>query len=243
MAKRAKFKDDGGPEVPAWVVSFADMITLLLAFFVMLQAFALEQQPDLFLQGQGAFRRSIAGLGIPSWLLGSEAKPDAKDQKKRYQTEEEDRSETRKRLISARDQKIRLVFRELKDMIETRTDQQQAELRHVMRVTTRFAPGKASLNNIQRENLVGLADTLRQNLNEDVARICVFGWANDVPDGKDRWLVASRRAEAVADVLRNALARKMGKKTWRIISMGGGPNRAPKGSSQEFVRIVIMKAK
>ncbi len=238
MAKKAKAPKEEVIEVPAWVVSFADMITLLLAFFVLLQAFALEQQPELFLQGQGAFKRSIAGLGIPSWFLGHESTLTAESQKRRYQTEQ-DRAKTRKRVISAKDQKIRRAFRDIKKKIETSTNQQQAEVQQVMRLTTRFARGKASLSAAERENIIGLANTLRQNLNRDVTKVCVFGWANDMPDGKDRWILASRRAEAVADVLRKTL----GRNTVRIVSMGGGPDLTTKDSSRGFIKVVIMKAK
>jgi chemotaxis protein MotB len=44
----AKKRQEEEPEgTPAWIVSFADLITLLLAFFVLLQSFAKEQDPEL----------------------------------------------------------------------------------------------------------------------------------------------------------------------------------------------------
>ena len=143
MAKKAKAPKEEVIQVPAWVVSFADMITLLLAFFVLLQAFALEQQPELFLQGQGAFKRNIAGLGIPSWLFGHESTLVAEARRRRYQTKQ-DWNKTRKRVISSKDQEIRRAFRDIKKMIETGTNPQQAEVQQVMRLTTKFARGKAS---------------------------------------------------------------------------------------------------
>jgi len=72
---REKKRQEEGRSVPAWVVSFSDMVTLLLAFFVLLQSFARVQDPEMFFVGQGSFKSAIAGMGLPSWLLGRQDKP------------------------------------------------------------------------------------------------------------------------------------------------------------------------
>ena len=51
--KRQEESNDG---IPAWIVSFSDMVTLLLAFFVMLQAFAKPKQPEQVKQGLAPFQ-------------------------------------------------------------------------------------------------------------------------------------------------------------------------------------------
>ncbi len=66
---------DKPAEVPGWIISFSDMITLLLAFFVLLQSFAYELEEGLFRQGQDSFKRAIDGLGVPSFLLGVHEQP------------------------------------------------------------------------------------------------------------------------------------------------------------------------
>jgi len=53
-----------GPSVPAYIVTFSDMVTLLLTFFVMLLSLANPQDPKLVNKGKDAFFRSIMGLGI-----------------------------------------------------------------------------------------------------------------------------------------------------------------------------------
>ena len=52
MRSNRKKPQEEQDKVPAWIVSFSDMITLLLAFFVLLQSIALEQDPALFHMGQ-----------------------------------------------------------------------------------------------------------------------------------------------------------------------------------------------
>ena len=93
-------------EVPAWIVSFSDMITLLLSFFILLQAFAKERDPELFFVGQGSFKRAIAGLGMPSLLLGRQDSQRKEFRRKRHPAEDET-TEKRSRSLDERNAKIR----------------------------------------------------------------------------------------------------------------------------------------
>jgi flagellar motor protein MotB len=105
-----KPQEDNAPETPAWIVSFTDMITLLLAFFVLLQSFAKEQDPELYRQGQGAFKRSIAGFGIPNILFGQPELISGPANKKRYPTKESDEKKKSPRVIDNKDAAIRQAF-------------------------------------------------------------------------------------------------------------------------------------
>ena len=55
---------------PAYMTSFADMMTLMLTFFILLVAFAREQRAELLAAGTGSFISTIDSLGLPGLLPG-----------------------------------------------------------------------------------------------------------------------------------------------------------------------------
>ena len=56
--------------VPAYMTSFADMMTLMLTFFILLVAFAQEQRSELIAAGTGSFINAMDSLGLPGLLPG-----------------------------------------------------------------------------------------------------------------------------------------------------------------------------
>ena len=94
MRSGSKKPADGGQKTPGWIVSFTDMITLLLAFFVLLQAFAKERHPELF----------FAGLGIPDLLFGKMEKAEQSHWMKKHPTEPDEENMNRSRVLDAEDE-------------------------------------------------------------------------------------------------------------------------------------------
>jgi len=66
---------DGKPPVPESMTTFADMITLMLTFFILLCTFAETQNAEYFASGVGSFRRAIETMGLPG-ILPSSSEPD-----------------------------------------------------------------------------------------------------------------------------------------------------------------------
>ncbi len=64
MSREHRVIKEGSPKVPAYIVTFSDMVTLLLTFFVMLLSLASVQDPELFNRGRGAFAQTIKDLGL-----------------------------------------------------------------------------------------------------------------------------------------------------------------------------------
>ena len=66
------FKEDPKPGIPAWLVSFGDMMTLILTFFILLVSLANTQQPNGMARGVGSFQARLRSHGLPGLLDGDE---------------------------------------------------------------------------------------------------------------------------------------------------------------------------
>ena len=240
MRRNATAQEDHGSKTPAWLVSFTDMITLLLAFFVMLQALAQAQDPELYHQGRGAFRRAVVGLGIPDLLFGKQRKIVGPDQKRRYATED-DEDGVEGRVIDPGDQEIRQVFAELKKTLETRTSNAAPKLIGTFITPIRFEPSGVSLDEPARRYLAQLAGNLEQSVHRDAVKIRVVGLAPDQPAGKGRWILSARRAAVVEDFLRDALSEAVASRSWTLQSWGAGTRQSGAVKRASYIQITVLE--
>ncbi len=222
MNGKANRPEDEGEQVPGWIVSFTDMITLLLAFFVLLQAFARVRDPELFYVGQGSFRRAIAGLGVPDLLFGKRARPEYEHKKKKNPTEPDKDQSNKDRVLDAEDEQIRKLFADLKKTVETKTSDLSNKVVDVMPTPIRFRAGAAELDAAGREFLKGMAVNLTQSLQANEVTIHVVGLAADATYGKQQWILSARRAEAAEQFLSQALSDQIRGAGWQIDSWGAG---------------------
>ncbi len=230
--------DDGDGGQPMWIVSFTDMITLLLAFFVLLQAFAADQDPDLFHAGQGSFRRAIEGLGMMTLLFGQPSTIEGVERKRRHPTEEQD-EEDRRRVLDAEDDRIREIFRELRDMTSVRTADHSPRTTLALTTGVRFGPGEATLSEQDAESLdARAADIARTVPAGRRVRVNVIAGGADCAGETEAWWVSARRASAAAACLGKALRRHAPAREWTVRSWGCGRGRSD-GTTDETLRITI----
>jgi len=63
--------DDAGPGTPPWLISFGDMMTLFLCFFIVLVTMAPKQDAGLVAAGIGEFLNVLEGSGVGGALDGN----------------------------------------------------------------------------------------------------------------------------------------------------------------------------
>jgi flagellar motor protein MotB len=222
MAKKKQIIDDGD-DVPAWIVSFSDMVTLLLAFFVLLQAFATTKSPDLFYAGQGSFQRAIHGLGIPNITLGKKQDTQQDWRQIKYPTEQSD-DYIEEAPRDFQEQKIRELFNHLRqDSFKTEAENLRARVRNLYPTLVRFRQDSPVLSIEDAKQIVQISKKLKETAIDSSTKVYVFGYAPDIADKDRRWEVATRRAQAVESLLRQSLAQQLHAEDW-IRSIGGGPD-------------------
>jgi flagellar motor protein MotB len=216
---------DDDDDVPLWLVSFTDMITLLLSFFVLLQSIAHIKDPDLFFIGQGSFRRAVQNFGIPYWLEGYPDSVPRSFVRPKFTMEEDPNNYTKARLLDAEDEKIREIFDQIRQEIETDVYTNGEETIEIRPTQVQFQGHRINVSPESRRELVRVAEELRTGLGGRRVKVYVIGLAPDQPAGTVRWMVSARRARAVEAVLQRILARQLQSGTWTLHSLGAGTSR------------------
>lgn len=203
MSRKQKRQEDSGPNVPAYIVTFSDMVTLLLTFFVMLLSLAKIQDQELICMSRDAFVRDIqnAGLGL---LLGLEIKPSLGEAKPKYfiNNPEEDLAV---RTIDAKEENARRMFKKVTRSMKTTRSQIVAEKNNFSVTNISFSPGEAQLNGSSEKFLKQFAMDLHPNSDAEGIKLYVLGLANDEKNEKNQWIVSAKRAQVVADFLNDIL--------------------------------------
>ncbi len=231
---------------PGWIVSFSDMVTLLLAFFVLLQSFASMQDPDLFYVGRDSFRRAINGFGIPGLLTGRPEKPRAKYKKNKHTSDPAEHEIPPNRLLDAEEEEIREKFRDLTDRLNTESSDITDELVDKRITPISFPNGRAELDGQAQAYLTEMAVDLRQNLARRGVKVYVIGLASKLKPGRDRWLLSAKRAGVVEKYLRDECTEATRRLGWQFTSWGasdGGSWRRKLGRIDSKASIVIVVTK
>ncbi len=239
-------RQSGSKGTPAWLISFTDMITLLLSFFILLQAFASTRDPALFHRGRGGFVRAIKGFGIPDWLFGREDAPRRKFTLHKHPVREDLSNVDRRRIIDAEDEKIRRVYEDLRRLQQTEVSDYAGRPARLLATPIRFDRGDARLGTAGRAYLTDLASDLRGGSGAPPL-VYAIGLAPDAADPAEGWPLSARRAAAAAGCLRKHLPEPLRKRGARVDSWGaaeGGPHLdVPRtGPHQTFIVLAIMEA-
>ncbi len=221
MKKQRAKQEEGDAGAPAWLVSFSDMVTLLLAFFVLLQSFAHTQDPELFFLGQGSFKRAIRGLGIPNIFLGKENNPEKQYRKEKYSVEQDDKDPAQKRLIDHDALKIAEAFSAIQKSIQTQSCELEKLSITPYPTSVAFGKNEIAVNVAGKAEINRLAESLGAGLRND-SEIYVMGIAADCEKVREQWEISLRRAMVVKKELENGLPPEAKKIGVKITAWGQG---------------------
>ena len=148
MSPRGPKQEPEPSSVPSWVVSFGDMITNLLACFVMMQAFATTQSRTLFNAGMGSYRRAVSQCGLPDWLFGKADGPEFDYRKIKYPTPNDDTKDDAdlSRIIDMQEDQIRQAFAEMTQAMETSGQEVSEKLLGLRRLDVKYPPDGVELD-------------------------------------------------------------------------------------------------
>ncbi len=242
MSRQQQVTEEDGPSVPAYIVTFSDMTTLLLTFFVMLLSLAHVQDPELFNKGRDSFVQSMRNLGL-GMLYNRKRAPKFGQVKIKYFIETPDKLFTG-RSIHAKEEEIRRVFKNLSRSMKTLPSQIVAQKTNFSITNIRFPPGEATLNEPAKRFLTEFCLDLQQDSGSRPIKLYVLGLAGDVPNEAQQWILSARRAHAAADFLQDTLASAS---NWPVYSWGAGPGgdwveQNSPISKQSHILIAVLRA-
>lgn len=180
---------------PAWMVSFGDMMTLILTFFILLVSLAHEQQSGLLAKGVGSFIVATRSFGLDGVLDGAEKEAIFSELRVRFNLPPEEDPERRTDFLDASDKE--LIRATLAESLSPHDEINQPTI-------ATFGEGSIELSESAKVYLELVAGTLSPGRDQV---LILEGHAYEGGQGKaskNHWLAFSR-ARAIRDYLVNEL--------------------------------------
>ncbi len=233
-------EEDSRPNVPAYIVTFSDMVTLLLTFFVMLLSLASTQDTKVLNRSRNAFIQDMqsAGLGL---FFGIKVKPNLGKIKTKYFIKDPE-EKFAVRTIDAKREKTRRIFGRVTQTMGTKRSQIVAETNNFSVTDISFPSGEAQLDGASKKFLSRFAANLPQDTGSDGVKLYVLGLANDEQTEKKQWILSAKRAQVVADFLNDILPSHVQSPvfSWGAGSGGVWVNRDSPISRQSQILIAVL---
>lgn len=207
------------PSVPGYIVTFSDMITLLLTFFVMLLSMAETQvEKHKFMRGINSFKTAVADFGLAGFLIDKDNGPEFEHPKTQYRIDES-QDEENDRAIDAKSEMLKRIMLDIERMMKITPS-------HIAGMDkTIFQPGKIFRNNSDKlddnaqNTLIQLYEQIHINYVSQEPIIYIVGLAADAKTEEMQWIMSAQRAMSVADFFRDQFSHEP---SWPIYSWGTG---------------------
>ncbi|KPJ65415.1 MAG: hypothetical protein AMJ43_10760 [Coxiella sp. DG_40] len=242
MRYKHQSTEEKGSKVPAYIVTFSDMTTLLLTFFVMLLSLASVQDPELVSKGRESFLWSMENLGL-GIFYGRKPRPDFGNVKIKYYVSNPDKS-FEDRGIHAKEEEIRRLFNGLSRSMKTMPSEIVAKKTNFFVTDIRFAQSDERLDESAKRFLSNFCLHLQQDSGSRPIKLYVLGLAGDEATEKQQWILSAKRAQAAADFIKDVLPPTA---KWPVYSWGAGPGGDWVGqnspvSKKSQILIAVMRA-
>lgn len=217
--RAARFPEEPKKGAPAFIVTFSDMITLLLTFFLMLLSMADEQcVTEKFQAGQTSFRQALAGFGMEGFMTSGSSgaqfnNPAIKYKVKHNSDETEDRTPETEMEMLAR------VIYDIERMMEILPSQITGNSNNFTVPDIRFEKGGWELNDAAKEYLSKYCHDTQEVFSNERPTIYIVGLAAKESDKNQQFMVSARRAQAVADFIKSKLPKDA---RWPVFCWGAG---------------------
>jgi len=206
--------EESSAKAPAYIVTFSTLVTLLLSFFIVLLSMGTTQDKTLFDRGyQGGFLESFKrGFGIRQTF-------DFKSLGKKYSISEPDEGYEGK-TPDVNTERLRRIIKKLSQSMNIRPSPIAAQKTDFSVTDIHFSSGEAVLDEPAKKFLSEFCLNLQQNPGSEAIKLYVLGIAGDQENEKEQWMVSARRAQAVADFMKNTLPEGL---NWPVYCWGAGP--------------------
>ncbi len=153
LRKSAKEDDDGeGNGAPAFMVYYCSVMILLLAFFIVLQAFAEERHEEMFYRGRGSFISALDAFGLGTLSPDLSRNPSRKIAPQYKPEEGADREPTDQR-IDPDTEAARKIMMELAREMELEHVEGATGYRVEIATPVEYRPGKTALTEEEKRIL------------------------------------------------------------------------------------------
>jgi len=240
MSRKRKVSEDEKAIVPMYIVTFANILILLLAFFVLLLTLAEEKTEEQTMvqikAGLNAFKHAFSDFGMGRGL--------GFDYPKAKYKVEEGQDEPGGRSIDSKMEMVRRKLLKLERTMKISPSQIVGVSKTFTVADIHFNRGGWVLNKPAKQFLTTYCRQLEESLGAGAVTLYVVGLAVSEASERGQWQVSARRAEAVASFIKVSLGEQS---NWSVYSWGAGPGGDWSGSGgviskQTDIMIVALSA-